>query len=143
MIFARREFGTLAQAFHAALLHVEADGADVDHVLAVAGQKRFDAVDEFLRGEGQGKDRVGDFLFHFHFRREDEDDGEFGIFFAQRLADAHPTASQRRGIDHGQMRRDLFEPFGGFSAALHDHDFKSLLLQIGSKGRDFGMTAFD
>ena len=115
----------------------------MDDVLAVAGQERLDAVDQFLRGEGQGQDRVGDVFVHFHVRGDDQDDGQFGIFFAQGQADAHAAAPQGGGVNHRQVGRDLVEAFGGFPAALDERNFKSLLLQFGRKRRDFGMSSLD
>ena len=40
-----------AEAAHAALLKVKADGANVQDIFSVTGQKRLNTVDKFLNGK--------------------------------------------------------------------------------------------
>lgn len=140
---ARGEFCVLAQASHALVFEVELNGSCGDHVVAVAGQERLDPVDEFLDGEGKRQHGVCEILFDAPFLFEDQDDGKFRVPFADGVADADARAPQRGGVDYDQAGVDLFDLRDGLAPVLEGTNIKSLLLQIGSKRRDFCVASFD
>ena len=60
---ARGQAGLAAADAHPALDRVQLDRAGLDQILAFGGQQRADAVDQFLQGEGQGEDDIGQVFF--------------------------------------------------------------------------------
>ena len=54
-----------------------------------------------------------------------------------------PLLRREAALTTAKMGCDLVEAFGGFAAALGNHNFKSLLLQFWCKRRDFCVATFD
>jgi hypothetical protein len=101
-----------------------------------------DAVDQFLRCEGQGKDGIRVNLFHFPVLVQDEQDGKPGSALTQRLADALAIGPQGGCVDYDQFRRKTaFEAGKCFAATGYQFNNEAPFPQGGSKGRMFCVFA--
>ena len=94
-----------------------------------------DAIDQFLGGEGQGKEYVRCHFFHFTILIEDEQDGQADSFFAQRLADPFSAGPQGGSIDHDQIRsKTICEARQGFTATGGQFNNETFFPQGRSEG---------